>query len=531
MRDLRLVNEPEFESIAEELDSSISGSGLSDTEDESDHMVPAAAAQIQERKNVNPHAVKPAGSPLVLIASSRLPQGMYFGMYKAFLEPGRSQSSDAVNYLQERQVRPQTGKPGFPSAAQHMFFLCMIGGGHFAAMVVSPLPVSGNPAAKSEPQFKIVAHKTFHRYTTRRKQGGAQSSNDAAKGNAHSAGAGIRRHNEMALQAEVRDLLYDWRDMIAECKRLFVRASGPNNRRTLFGPYDKSVLQNSDPRLRSFPFSTRRPVKSELLRAFSELTHLKVIKQEEKASEMRSAEVPKFPASGTAVPRKLDKPKLSEEEEDALLHTTQLQALIRRSKAPAVLNYLEKNSLSPDFAFFPPDAASNYHAPTPLHFASRLGSAALVTSLLMKGKANPMIPNREGKTAYDLAGDKATRNAFRIARHELGETSWDWARTHCPSALSKDEVAEQGAAQRQESESVEQARREAEMERLKEDERKRAKSNGPKMGSGKTLGGDMSGLDLRENEARGLPPEMKATLERERRARAAEERLKKLSIR
>jgi len=37
------------------------------------------------------------------------------------------------------------------------------------------------------------------RYAARRKQGGAQSANDAGKGKAKSAGAMIRRHNEAAL--------------------------------------------------------------------------------------------------------------------------------------------------------------------------------------------------------------------------------------------------------------------------------------------------------------------------------------------
>lgn len=40
---------------------------------------------------------------------------------------------------------------------------------------------------------KMIAHKAFHRYVVRAKQGGAQSANDNAKGPAHSAGAALRR--------------------------------------------------------------------------------------------------------------------------------------------------------------------------------------------------------------------------------------------------------------------------------------------------------------------------------------------------
>ena len=74
------------------------------------------------------------------------------------------------------------------------------------------------------------------------------------------------------------------------------------------------------------------------------------------------------------------------------------------------------------------------------------------------------------------------------------------------------------------------ARRKADLRRLDEeaaaaDESKREK----KFGKGKTLAGsEKTGSERREEEARGLTPEMRARLERERRARAAEERMKRL---
>src|SRR5208282_1532244 len=95
-------------------------------------------------------------------------------------------------------------------------FLCMIGGGHFAAMVVSlaPKQMRSSSAGPLACEATVLAHKTFHRYTTRRKQGGAQSANDSAKGAAHSAGSSLRRYNEAALTDEVRLLLQDWKGMI-----------------------------------------------------------------------------------------------------------------------------------------------------------------------------------------------------------------------------------------------------------------------------------------------------------------------------
>ena len=47
--------------------------------------------------------------------------------------------------------------------------------------------------------YNVYLTKILNFYLARRKQGGAQSSNDMAKGKANSAGAMIRRYNEQAL--------------------------------------------------------------------------------------------------------------------------------------------------------------------------------------------------------------------------------------------------------------------------------------------------------------------------------------------
>ncbi|KAL8741257.1 MAG: hypothetical protein Q9190_006113, partial [Brigantiaea leucoxantha] len=140
-------------------------------------------------------------------------------------------------------------------------------------MIVSLAPkLVKRPTGVEERQAIVLAHKTFHRYTTRRKQGGAQSSNDSAKGAAHSAGASIRRYNEAALETDIRSLLSEWKDLINTSQLIFVRATGSANRRILFGPYEGQVLRHSDARNRGFPFSTRRATQAELMRAFVELT-------------------------------------------------------------------------------------------------------------------------------------------------------------------------------------------------------------------------------------------------------------------
>jgi len=94
--------------------------------------------------------------------------------------------------------------------------------------------------------------------TARRKQGGAQSKNDASKGNAKSAGAEIRRYNEAALQEDVRALMNTWRQRLKTCELIWMRTSKANSK--IFYNYEDSPLSRQDPRMRTFPFPTRRPV-------------------------------------------------------------------------------------------------------------------------------------------------------------------------------------------------------------------------------------------------------------------------------
>jgi hypothetical protein len=103
---------------------------------------------------------------------------------------------------------------------------------------------------------------------------------DNAKGNAKSAGATLRRYNEQALSdvrvpnpplsfskltylfgifKEIRDLLASWSDRIASSEAIFIRASRSNYK--IFFDYNDAVLDRKDPRIRNFPFPTRRPVR------------------------------------------------------------------------------------------------------------------------------------------------------------------------------------------------------------------------------------------------------------------------------
>ena len=486
--------------------------------------------------------------PLLWFTTATLPTNTYLGIYRSlFTNSEQDNEATIIHTIKAKQLppKPQLGTPpssnnGLPTPEAYKgphIFLCMIGGGHFAAMIVSlaPKQIKSASTGPISREATVLAHKTFHRYTTRRKQGGSQSANDSAKGAAHSAGSSLRRYNEQALTDEVRLLLLDWKGMIDTSELLFIRATGTTNRRTLFGPYQGQILRQSDSRIRGFPFSTRRATQNELMRSFVELTRVKVLEVDEAAlaaakaaAKEEARQLTTAKKSKTSTPTQM---KRSEEEEAAALHTNQIQALIRRSKLPALLSYLKTNNLSPDFMFYPPDAQQHYHTPTPLHLAASQNSPPLVSGLLTKAGANPIILNGDRKTPFDLTGDRATRDAFRVARFEIGEDKFDWSAAHVPTPLSRADAEVRHAREKKEEAMKEQERRKLEAARLKEVGPKAVESgpSGKAAGRGRALAlGQMqkTAQEKREEEARGMTPEMRMRLEREKRARAAEERMR-----
>jgi len=499
-------------------------------------------------------------APLLWFKTPILPSNISLGIYRAILSNSEQDDEEhTVDILRRKQLVLNAPPPKGsdedsggvplprPDNSPHIF-MCMIGGGHFAAMIVSLTPKVSKKQGYDERQATVKAHKTFHRYTTRRKQGGSQSSNDNAKGNAHSAGSSIRRYNEVALTTEIRELLQEWKDMIDAAQLIFIRASGTANRRAIFGPYEEQVLTRDDPRNRSFPFNTRRATQAELMRSFIELTRVKVSQVDEaalaaeKARVEAQAEAQMAAKAAKASQIKRAAPAKDAEEEAALLHTTQIESLIRRSKAPALLSYITSNSLSPDFTLHPPSSQSHHHAPTPLHLASSINSPALILALLVKGGSDPTIVSPEGKTAFEIAGDRATRDAFRLARSELGDDRWDWDNSaKVPEPLSKGEVDQRAERERKEEEEKETARRNADLERIREEEKQKEAEKKKavndkrekRMGKGKTIGvgakKELTAEERRAEEAKGMTPEMRMRLERERRARAAEERMRRMA--
>ncbi|BGP42435.1 hypothetical protein JCM10449v2_006440 [Rhodotorula kratochvilovae] len=476
--------------------------------------------------------------------------------------PGAEEGADVLQELRALQL-PELAK-GAEEDEERKWTLLMFGGGHFAGMVVQLRPklVSRGKGKEKEREVVILQKKTFHRYTTRRKQGGSQGANDQANGKAKSAGAMIRRHNEAALNDEVRALLQSWSDEIRSSELVFLRCS-KNNYRTFFGYADDAPLEKGDPRIRGFGFPTKRPTINELVRAFVELTRVKTSHLSAAAlaaldasylSSLAPRPTPAAPAAPAAEkkPAVPAAPKLSKADLLERDRWTRLLDMVRKGRLDALRSFLDKygpelESGLPNAGQLPEwiDTRERERTPTLLHAASAADQPPVVRFLLSPppsgAGADPTQQSAQGRTAYELAPSRATRNEFRFAAFERPEAC-DWVqRARVPSGLDErverekerreDERREKARVREAEREALaaqERAAREAEVARVREaQERARAAERPPVKAGPQRLGGGPP-APIQERQRQGLSEEQKRRIEREERARAAEARLKRL---
>ncbi|TYJ59242.1 hypothetical protein B9479_000231 [Cryptococcus floricola] len=491
-------------------------------------------------------------SPTSPLPSLSIPKDTQFGIHRALFPP-YDKAGDYLEELKRMQLGSEMSKAvEEEQEGERRIVLLMVAGGHFAGMVVGlrPRGKTEKQEVKGAGDVRVIKHKTFHRYTTRKKQGGSQALNDNAKSKAVSAGAMLRRYGETALQEEIRALMIDWAEDLEASERIFIRAS-THGKKSFWG-YEGAVLDKGDERIRTFPFPTRRPTLQELLRCWHELTRVRVSHLSEGAlKELDDAYIaslqPKTQtkAKPQALPEKKAEPttpKLTEEEEARVDRVKRLEEMVKKGRINALRAFWEKHSteflsLSPPGApVLEADAQSAFTQSSLLTLASSAGQNEVLTYLLSDLHFNPTIPSPSDSTKrpYDLSATKTTRDIYRRVAYDNPEL-WDWKLARVPEGLSEEQEAEQKEKkagrrkglkdklkerEKTRQETVAKEEKEEEERRLKKEKEEREKptrmgAKGPqKLGS---AGTGSEGLA-------GLSPEMRQQIERERRARAAEAR-------
>ncbi|KAK9908857.1 hypothetical protein WJX75_003876 [Coccomyxa subellipsoidea] len=377
------VTEEEFErSVQHDGEvSSISGSD-SDSEDDADtaRLGSHAATSTSQRS-----------AEAIFVSGEQV-----FKVWRALLHPDQRHGEPDQALLADRllTVRQGTGH----------WVVLLSRGGHFAATIfnVSGGRLSGQ-GKHDGPPYEVLVHKTFHRYVVRAKAGGRQSAKDATGKSIKSAGSALRRHNEAALEREIQDTLKSWKERLQAAALIFVHAPS-SNAAALFGG-DHPALERGDARIRSVPFTTRRPTFTETKRVLTTLL------------SVHSAELPpNVPADATSTPSKAKAPK-----ESAQKAKITKPATVEAPFVPTI-----------------PDSA--------LHVAAKAGDAAEVSKLLQRGD-DPAVLDDRGRPPYAVAADKDIRDAFRRYMASSDALDWDWAAAGVPSALTPEMEAQQAARQ------------------------------------------------------------------------------------
>ncbi|SPO38275.1 related to VMS1 - component of a Cdc48p-complex involved in protein quality control [Pseudozyma flocculosa] len=298
--------------------------------------------------------------------------------YGSDLDDGVSTATGTAQSLASSAIsrNPESSDPPL-----RLWTVLLMGGGHFAAAVIALNPhvttVKGRKGSgpREERSILLLAHKTFHRYTTRRKQGGGQAAQDATGRFAKSAGAQLRRYNESALGDDIRTLLDlpGWRELINRSERIWIRAGARAAKGTLWSWEGGKAARRSpldsakeDGRLDSLPFPTRRPTIGETVRCFFELTRVKIerktdeelealdqayreslsarsrkeaeARQKEKQARERTAEL-----EAKKREREAATPKLSEEEKARRAKFERMVDMVRKGRLEALINFLGKS--------------------------------------------------------------------------------------------------------------------------------------------------------------------------------------------
>ncbi|KVH90302.1 Ankyrin repeat-containing protein [Cynara cardunculus var. scolymus] len=291
-----------------------------------------------------------------------------------------------------------------PRDNTHFRVMLLASGGHFAGCVFD-----GN---------SVVAHKTFHRYVIRAKAGKKQSSKDASGKIAHSAGASIRRHNELALKKEIRELLAAWKPYFDASSCIFVHAPSDNRQLLFDGETPCFSCQRST--IRRIPLTVRRPTFKEARRLYNILTQISVEPDEEivhvsKEDSRTTDRHEGLPGSS--------KKNLGDNLDTMEVAEASLKDLsVSNGKESQVTLML-----------------------TPLHEAAKAGDVEKVHELLEQG-SDPCVIDERGRTPYMLATEKEVRNTFRRFM-ALNLDKWDWQAAKVPSPLTKEMEESQNAKQ------------------------------------------------------------------------------------
>ncbi|EFA75080.1 hypothetical protein PPL_11154 [Heterostelium album PN500] len=455
-----------------------------------------------------------------------------FTIWRAILQDSTTHQED-VQLAQFKAICTET-------TGKWAILLCS--GGRFSGAVYQL--VAGGQAPKA------IEHKTLHRYTVRKGQGGSQAKKDQEGGVAGSAGSFLRRYNEKRLREEVIGIMRGWNAHLKECKKIYIFAPKGNTRDILLPPDNSGPIPTNDPRIQVVPFPIIRPTFAENQRVsnwlysvdiglFEEVPLTPITPQQEsqdtitttttttaepekpvEPTEVVHSEYEKDPLFEATRNKDLDKVihLLEEDDQYELPIPTQSDSLMTplfiavQKKDFKMVEYLVR-ALPDDIDVCIP----SWHFRTALHRAAADGSLEIV-KLLMDNGADPTVEGFRKETVYEVASNQARDLLREWAGDHLDE--WDYLKARIPP-LTKEMLVEREENKKKKKKNQkekEKAKKAAERQ-AKLDEQQRA------VEEEKAKQAKLAELKLLESVKAERQAKDSLLTDRERRALAAEARL------
>ena len=281
-----------------------------------------------------------------------------------------------------------------------------------------------------------VAHRTLQRYTVRKGQGKAQSAQDSSS-RANSMGAQLRRAGEVALQQDVTQTLVEWQDYMQQAALIFV--SCPKTmKKNLFTGGAEQIWNKDDQRIRRVPLDMGRPTFDSVCLIHSIMTNVNLVHSDASLLEPALMDEPSTSqtmdsaANGekTAIE---DERSAKVQEKTVCRPLSELHIAASKGDVESLRKILATMSTEDDGLDVNQTAGELWM--TALHYASESTATEQVdaavageciTLLLEQGHANPCIVDSRNRPPYFLASHEKVREAFRIARANLGEDYCRW---------------------------------------------------------------------------------------------------------
>ena len=339
---------------------------------------------------------------------------------------------------------------------------------------------SGRFAAGIFHKGNCIKHTTSTRYTSRKGQGGAQSSNDNSKGKANSIGSQLRRAGEIQLRQDVAGTLEEWSSsgLLERCAIFFLSLS--KNLMKGFWEDTATVTKEIDclfkksPSVIGIPLDVGRPsfegccaINDLMMELTLEQIDLEVHDKNEKhiKNEETSSLEPINESNNEDPPNKV------ELKEEQFINTplTPLHEAARDGDVDTLISLLSLDNDGDDI-----DSRAGANSQTPLHYAANASNipsnaSKCVYELLVTAHANPCILDARNRPPYFLARNDIIRNAFRKARAELGENIWKWSESaKVDSPLSEEALARKKEASKKKRQRQKQKRKERVAQELSE---------------------------------------------------------------